>query len=256
MAITFTTLTEFSKFGELPPEIRKKVWRFAQQEEPSAVVEISFDTNSYHLISLSLSPSLLRTSYEPRSELYHLYSSPPTILGAPKIFVDLEKDIVMIREDRGGWLANQNLLVRNIFGSHWTTTFWDLSGVRNLAVDYWVLENSLPDLTPLKELRRLSNFSVVLPNTLPQTAVDCIAPRRPVNVHGRRRLASELVNVGFLLNDIRLAIRSAWGVGGSKATDLAADIKLNVELHLDAGLFLQQSYDPKWAVPAVDLLRF
>ncbi|KAH6681989.1 hypothetical protein B0J14DRAFT_228319 [Halenospora varia] len=247
---------EFSIFSELPPEIRKKVWRFAQQAEPPAIVEISFDTTYYHLISLSLSPSLLRTSYESRSELYHLYSLLPTLPGAPKIFVDLEKDIVLVREDKGGWLANQNLLFRNIFGSQRTTTFWDLSGVRNLAIDYWVLENALPNLAPLRELRGPANFSIVLADALPQTAADLTAPRCPVNIYDRRKLVSDLVNVGFLLNDIRLAIGSVWGVAGRKAMDLAADIKLNVEFQLDAELFLQQSYGPKWAVPTIDLLRF
>ena len=63
-----------------------------------------------------------------------------------------------------------------------TTTMWDLSGIRHLAVDYWVMHQECFKLGALTNLRDLESFAIILVDREPQSSESPASHllRRPV----------------------------------------------------------------------------
>ncbi|KAF4637892.1 hypothetical protein G7Y89_g185 [Cudoniella acicularis] len=246
------TGVQLPRFERLPTEIRLLIWRTARRQQPQRIVEISFERTIGHIISLIPAPALLGVCRESRGELYQSYSRLPTAPRAPIIFVDLERDMVFVREDRQGILASQNLLLRNIFGTSLVTTVWDMSGVKNLALDYWVVERVVNDFEPLRQLRNLQTFTIILASNASQINQNT-TPTQHFSYDGNS--VNDLTNVGFRRADIQMAVQDFWRVGNNPGA-LAFAVWNTVAFQIDAEVNFQLTIDNNWRVPAHDVVAY
>jgi len=242
-------------FERLPIELRLRIWHLARDNELSRIIQITIEPTIGQLVSLSPAPPLLQVCRDARLELLHSYPRIPTASGAPPVYADVHTDTIFVREDRGGALTMQNHLLRSLIGTNTTTPLWDVSGVKHLAVDYWVLKAAHHNLAPLTGFRGIQSFLVMLANHTPEIR------RNPLHSAPQTSSTSYtkpvLTNVGFHGTDIRRAVRDFWGVIGSRRlTSVSEDVRNAVAFDIPAEIFRLLQLDPSWAIPAYNVVSY
>lgn len=244
----------FTVFGNLPLELRREIWKDARRAEGPRIVEITYDTTAREVVSLTPSPPLIVTSNESRAELLSTYPFLTTPNTGNPIYVDLSTDMLYIREDKFGIKSNNGTLLRTILGdvNPWINPILDLSAVRNLSIDFWIMNRAWLNLSSLQHLRSVQNFCVVMADVSSPRAFPTTTPAsatRPMSL-------DNLVNVGFQRRDIEHAISRFWGVsstepGFSGQVDRAENLVVN---YIPAELFSLQSRDIGWYMPPFDFV--
>jgi hypothetical protein len=239
------------------------------------------EPNSGQLISLSPAPALSVCS-EARTELLPTYPQLPNAPGASIIYVDPLEDVVLIREDKRGTLVSQNRLLAAVLGSpaHQfianppiiitliTTTMWDISGIRHLAVDFWVMDQAWNNLRALTSLRNLESFAIILVDRQPQTAQ---SPNGNCTSYPRKTVG-DLKSVGFGQNDVRRAVQHFWGVtsttnltcwtsvplpaGTNRVNFVSQNVRHRMSRRVSVQISRLQRFDNHWVVPLRELLTY
>jgi hypothetical protein len=207
------------------------------------------------VISLTSSPPLLTTCHESRTKLlrtYPYFISPNT---GRTIYVDLGSDMLFVREDKNGVKSNNGTLLCTIFGdaNPSINPILDLSAVRNLAIDLWVMNRAWLNLSSLQRLRTVENFCVVMAD-LPSPGTTSTSTR-PISTTLPIFL-DNLINVGFRRRDIENATMRFWGVSSTETSfsALVDGMENLVVNYIPAELVSLQTQDIAWYMPPFDFL--
>ncbi|RYC64675.1 hypothetical protein CHU98_g1547 [Xylaria longipes] len=175
--------TSFTKFRDLPPELRIKIWQFAVPEARTVVIKSPFTRQNHIPTSLDEAlpqahdgeetwqsttqiPALLHVNAEARHEALKHYSLSLGVgKGQPRVYVDFDRDTIFF----GG--AELQPTCRSL----WANTN-GLNKVRRLAVvpqGAWrALRWKKVDLNSLEKLIFVHNPEEVKPGCLPQLVED------------------------------------------------------------------------------------
>jgi hypothetical protein len=168
----------------------------------------------------------------------------------PPIYLDLNEDICFIREDTGGVLSDQNLLLSAIFGNGDNVTVANLPAMKHLMLDVWVMGRACWDLSPLKKLRQLDSFRIVMKESSPQATL-VSQPQSRVFSYSRTSLR-QMTRVRLQLHDILGAIRLFWG-----GMDYGLALSIRQALtDAQAELYSLQEMDNFWETPEFELMTF
>ena len=168
----------------------------------------------------------------------------------PPIYLDFEADICFIREDSGGVLSDQNLLLPAIFGDGENVAAATLPSIKHLMLDWWVMRRACWNLSSLTKLRKLDSFIVVMKGSTPQTAVGYKPQSRAAP--SVRTEVWQLKRVGLQLYDILAAIRLLWGFMNY---GLALSIRQALT-DAEAELYTLKEIDTHWDIPEFQLMTF
>lgn len=209
------------------------------------------------VVSLTRPPAQLSVNFEARTEALRYLTRLPQPQINPPIYIDLNRDICFIREDTDGFLADQNLLLVSIFGAPNQPPACNLLGMKNLFVDYWVMERGWIDLAPLNKLRGLDKFWVVMANNAPQRVLNNPPNSMPNQAisYNRRRM-SDMYYSGQVQHHIADAVDRFWGIGGVQGNYLATDLAQTMDFNVFAEVAQLCQVDPTWIVPPYLLMTY
>jgi len=169
--------------------------------------------------------------------------------------------MLFVREDRNGSLARSNNLLGKIFVDFVQNIDpkVDLSSVKHLTVDYWVMASAWLDLKPLMQLHNLSSLAIIMDACHPRTASTlALSPiSRRVTMY-ERKTVFDLTNVGFQRPDILAAVRGFWGYDEDAPGfgEIVDDVEDLVLANVNAELASLQDVNTAWDVPLLDFVMY
>lgn len=248
----------FSQFPNLPKEIQMAVWEISILEYSGPrVVELTFERGLGRVVSLTSPPAALGVCAASREVALQHFPRLEQPSADPPIYIDLERDVCFLREDTDGVLADQNLLLVSIFGNPHQPPICNLLGMKNVSIDYWIMERAWNDLTPLNKLRGLGKFWITMADNAPQRVRN-----NPANLlHNRVVSINQIMMTnqyfaGSLDQHIQTAVERFWGIGGLPRDNLTRDITDLLNFFIHAEMSNLVTLDPTWRVPVYQLMTY
>jgi hypothetical protein len=146
---------------------------------------------------------------------------------------------------------NNNTLLRIFLDevTPWMNPVLDLSVIRNLASDFWVMNRAWIDLSSLSCLPSVHNFSIVM------TSQSSPLANHPSSAMATRPLSLDnLYDMGFQLQGIETAVTRYRGVSPADPwfPSQVDGIENLVTTFIPGGLVSLHQMDPTWQMPAFD----
>lgn len=179
----------------------------------------------------------------------------PQPVTDPPIYLDPGIDICFIREDKRGTFSAQNRLLSTILGNGTTTPTWNLSGLRHLFIDYWVMAPAWQNLAPLRNLRGINLLWIPMTACGPRSAA---GPEKQYKTapYNASRSSADINFVGSSDNAIRGAVEGFWGIVGPGQDVMTQEVADTINFNVFAEMAVQRQMDPVWVVPEYELVTY